>query len=82
VGRYRELYRAGAYAPKEYRRWLSGRIAPIARRHGLDRTRMSPMTAALRGSNSASSKGAESSHALLAAELAPSAAAGLQPTLF
>ncbi len=71
VGRYRELYRSGAYAPKEYRRWLSGRIKPIARRYGLDRARLDPMTGTVRGNAS-----------LLAAELAPSAAAGLQPTLF
>jgi DNA repair photolyase len=71
VGRYRELYRAGAYAPKEYRRWLSGRIRPIVRKYGLDRARLDPMTGTVRGNAS-----------LLAAELAPSAAATLQPTLF
>ncbi len=36
VGRYRQLYRGGAYVPAEYRAWLAGRVAPLLRRHGLD----------------------------------------------
>ncbi|MGO4384754.1 Rv2578c family radical SAM protein [Specibacter sp. RAF43] len=35
VGRYRRLYATGAYAPKEYRQWLAGRITEAKRRHGL-----------------------------------------------
>ena len=77
VGRYRELYRSGAYAPKEYRRWLAGRVKPILRRHGLDRTRLDPTTGTVRGNASG-----RTNNALLAAELAPTVAASLQPTLF
>ncbi|MGY1686470.1 Rv2578c family radical SAM protein [Geodermatophilus sp. SYSU D00867] len=36
VGRYRQLYRGGAYVPPEYRAWLAGRVGPLLRRHGLD----------------------------------------------
>ncbi|PWW24307.1 intein/intein [Geodermatophilus normandii] len=36
VGRYRQLYRGGAYVPAEYRAWLAARVAPLLRRHGLD----------------------------------------------
>lgn len=32
---YRRLYGDGAYAPKAYRAWLSARIRPLVRRHGL-----------------------------------------------
>lgn len=39
IGRYRQLYSSGAYAPKEYRAWLASKVRPIARRHGLERTR-------------------------------------------
>ncbi|MBO1750470.1 Rv2578c family radical SAM protein [Actinotalea sp. BY-33] len=38
VGRYRRLYGDGAYVPREYRRWLAERVAPLVRRHGLART--------------------------------------------
>jgi DNA repair photolyase len=37
VPRYRQLYGRGAYVSKEYRRWLGDRVAPLVRRHGLDR---------------------------------------------
>jgi DNA repair photolyase len=37
VPRYRQLYRGGAYVPAEYRAWLAERVAPLLRRHGLDR---------------------------------------------
>ncbi|MET0977056.1 MAG: Rv2578c family radical SAM protein [Leifsonia sp.] len=40
---YRSLYR-GTYAPKEYRTWLAERVAPLVRKHGLNRTRLSPNT--------------------------------------
>ncbi|MET8365364.1 intein-containing Rv2578c family radical SAM protein [Micromonospora sp. NPDC005194] len=35
--RYRELYRAGAYAPQAYQRELTARVRIAARRHGLHR---------------------------------------------
>lgn len=35
VGRYRELYRKGAYAPAEYRSWLRERVAPLVSKYGL-----------------------------------------------
>ncbi len=37
VPRYRELYRAGAYAPQSYQRELTARVRIAARRHGLHR---------------------------------------------
>ncbi|KQX05651.1 MULTISPECIES: intein-containing Rv2578c family radical SAM protein [unclassified Leifsonia] len=41
--KYRAMYR-GTYAPKEYRTWLAERVAPLVRKHGLNRTRLSPNT--------------------------------------
>ncbi|MGH3601661.1 MAG: intein-containing Rv2578c family radical SAM protein, partial [Pseudonocardiaceae bacterium] len=35
VSRYRELYRAGAYAPKTYRQSISARVNALARRYGV-----------------------------------------------
>jgi len=35
VGRYRELYRRGAYLPADYREMLRKRAAPLISRHGL-----------------------------------------------
>ncbi|GAA3637752.1 hypothetical protein GCM10022223_65830 [Kineosporia mesophila] len=35
VRRYRELYGSGAYASKDYRRWLAARVQPLLRRHGI-----------------------------------------------
>jgi DNA repair photolyase len=37
VPRYERLYARRAYVPAEYRSWLSGRVAPVLARHGLDR---------------------------------------------
>ncbi|GIF64864.1 radical SAM protein [Asanoa ishikariensis] len=37
VPRYRELYRAGSYVPKDYQREITARVRQAARRHGLDR---------------------------------------------
>ncbi|SNS30259.1 DNA repair photolyase [Geodermatophilus saharensis] len=37
VPRYRQLYRGGAYVPADYRSWLTERVGPLLRRHGLDR---------------------------------------------
>jgi len=39
VADYRRLYGRGAYAAADYRRWLAGRVAPLVRRHGLQRSR-------------------------------------------
>jgi DNA repair photolyase len=78
VPRYRALYGAGAYAPKEYRRQLAGRIRPLLRRHGLDRPHVDPAT----GSMGARPRPANAGVGALAAELSPAAAAALQPTLF
>jgi DNA repair photolyase len=36
VGRYRRLYGRGSYVPVDYRTWLSGRIAELQRRYGLE----------------------------------------------
>lgn len=35
VGRYRELYRKGAYVPAEYRAWLRERVGPLVSKYGL-----------------------------------------------
>ncbi|AYF98239.1 Rv2578c family radical SAM protein [Protaetiibacter intestinalis] len=72
--RYRELYGSGSYATKEYRRRLAARIRPLLRKHGLDRPRLDAAT----GTPRSGPRGVT----LLAAELAPDAAAALQPTLF
>ncbi|MFD2400176.1 radical SAM protein [Prauserella oleivorans] len=37
VPRYRQLYARGSYVDVGYRRWLSARVTPLLRRHGLDR---------------------------------------------
>ncbi|MFC5503527.1 Rv2578c family radical SAM protein [Lysinimonas soli] len=75
VGRYADMYRAGSYAPQEYRRWLAGRVRPLLRRHGLDRpTRLDRSTGVVRARGVGDG--------LIAAELSPAAAAAVQPTLF
>ncbi len=45
--RYRELYGDGAYAPKEYRRWLASRIKPLIRAAGLERAPEDPNTGSM-----------------------------------
>ncbi|MGV0603663.1 Rv2578c family radical SAM protein [Mycolicibacterium sp. XJ1904] len=35
VGKYRELYRRGAYLPQDYRKMLHDRAAPLVAKHGL-----------------------------------------------
>ncbi|AMU66269.1 Rv2578c family radical SAM protein [Mycobacteroides abscessus] len=35
VGRYRELYRKGAYVPAEYRAWLRERVGPLVQKYRL-----------------------------------------------
>lgn len=42
--KYHELYKRGAYAPKEYRQWLAERIQPLIRGHGLQRRTEDPAT--------------------------------------
>lgn len=42
--RYQQLYEHGAYAPKEYRRWLADRTEPLMRAHGLQRGAASAAT--------------------------------------
>jgi DNA repair photolyase len=37
VPRYEQMYARRAYVPAEYRMWLQQRVAPLLRRHGLDR---------------------------------------------
>ncbi len=44
VGKYRDLYKGATYAPKEYRKWLAGRIKPLMRAHGVERGREDPAT--------------------------------------
>ncbi|WP_084130751.1 Rv2578c family radical SAM protein [Demequina sp. NBRC 110055] len=56
--RYRELYGDGAYAPKEYRRWLAARIKPLIQRHGLARAVEDPNTGSM-GSTTGAVKRAE-----------------------
>jgi DNA repair photolyase len=48
VPKYRAMYSAGAYAPKEYRTWLAARIRPMVRAHGLERGRPDPMSGGVR----------------------------------
>ncbi len=78
VPRYRALYGAGAYAPKEYRRELAARIRPLLRRYGLERPNVDPATGSMGARPRPSARGSGA----LAAELSPAAAAALQPTLF
>jgi DNA repair photolyase len=78
VPRYRALYGAGAYAPKEYRRQLAARIRPLLRRYGLERPNVDPATGSMGARPRPSARGSGA----LAAELSPAAAAALQPTLF
>ena len=96
VGRYADMYRAGAYAPQEYRRWLAARVRPLLRKHGLDRPpRLDRATGVVRAGaiRDASGDGGgdprvggaramQGGRGLIAAELSPAAAAAIQPTLF
>lgn len=88
--RYRDLYGGGSYAQKEYRLWLSRRMTPLLRKHGLDRRpALDPATGVPRAGADAEYGPARSAvraaalgRGLLAAELPPQVAAALQPTLF
>lgn len=47
--KYRSMYYGrNRSAPLEYRRWLSERMRPILRAHGIERTRTSPVTGGVR----------------------------------
>jgi len=82
VGRYAEMYRGTAYAPKEYRRWLAARIRPLLRKHGLDRpARLDPATGVVRAAGAIGLREPRT-RGLIAAELSPAAAVAIQPTLF
>lgn len=95
VPKYEDLYKAGAYAPKEYRKWLAARIHPLMRKHGLARGQEDPVTGTVASRGSARARAgarnisliqADVNDALLAEEL-PRGVAGhllqqLQPTLF
>ena len=51
VPKYRSMYYGNnAYAPKAYRAWLSQRIRPLIRAHGLERGREDPVTGGIRSS--------------------------------
>jgi DNA repair photolyase len=78
--RYREMYQAGTYAPKEYRTWLAARIKPLIRAHGLERGREDPTTGGVLSTALAYPKpaGERMPRSLIAEELPPE----LVPTLF
>jgi DNA repair photolyase len=86
VPKYRELYKRGAYAPKEYRQWLAARIHPLMRAHGLEHRREDPATGGIlstaltpRGpATTAATTAKPAGESLIAAELPPE----LTPTLF
>ncbi|WP_211373502.1 intein-containing Rv2578c family radical SAM protein [Agromyces allii] len=49
VTKYRSMYYGqNAYAPKEYRKWLAARVAPLLRAHGLARGQEDPATGGVR----------------------------------
>jgi DNA repair photolyase len=48
VEKYRAMYGASTYAPKEYRSWLAARIRPLLRAHGLERGRPDPASGGVR----------------------------------
>jgi DNA repair photolyase len=48
VPRYESMYKFSSYAPKEYRRWLSDKFRPLARKHGLARGESEPVTGTVR----------------------------------
>ncbi|WP_349899585.1 intein-containing Rv2578c family radical SAM protein [Parafrigoribacterium soli] len=86
VPRYRELYAGGAYAPKEYRKWLAAKIKPLIRSHGLERGRADPATGAVRssalGRGSARVDGGSAPRSLIAEELPAGPGLSSTPTLF
>ncbi|QAV69296.1 radical SAM protein [Salinibacterium sp. UTAS2018] len=90
LDKYRSMYSAGNYAPKDYRKWLAAKLQPIIRRHGLQRTALDPATGIVgsralprvhAGVRSASGSAVRS---LIAEEMPPELAARAmpQPMLF
>jgi DNA repair photolyase len=73
VERYRSLYGSGAYAPREYLRWLDERVRPLLARHGWGHGA---------GHRLADREGAYPSGAMPGAGHAPEVATVLQPALF
>ncbi|MFP7760398.1 Rv2578c family radical SAM protein [Marisediminicola sp. LYQ85] len=89
VAKYAEFYSRGAYAPAEYRAWLADRIAPLIRKHKLERGREDPVTGGPRsralgvGSPPVAARPATETPQQESAEAAASiAAASPQPMLF
>jgi DNA repair photolyase len=81
--RYLRLFPPGVvYAPAGYRRWLAARMRPLLRRHGLERALTDESSGPPPGSLLERRRSGGEGARMLANELAPSAAAGLQPTLF
>lgn len=77
VGRYRELYRGGSYAPKEYRERLGRRVSRMRSRHGLARGATAPST----GVNASRALG-ENPGRTLSRTVEAQAEASTAPTLF
>jgi len=68
--RYREVFAGGTYAAKDYRTWLTARMRPLMRAHGLERGRTDPATGGPRSS---------ALDAALAAGSGPTVAPGFSP---
>jgi hypothetical protein len=58
VERYRSMYLDNTFAPKDYRRWLSERVRPILRAHGMGLGHVDPATGSMGFSNRLSDPGA------------------------
>jgi DNA repair photolyase len=84
TSRYADMYRGGAYAPKAYRAWLAERVQPLLRKYRLDRPDLDRATGVVRAraNRAGAILAASEDRGLIAAELSPSAAARIQPTLF
>jgi DNA repair photolyase len=78
VPRYLELYGANSYAPKAYRTWLSEKIRPLIRAHGLQHGSPDPATGTVRSKALARELSTGNETGLIQAALP----AGHQPTLF
>ncbi|MDM7831245.1 Rv2578c family radical SAM protein [Cellulomonas edaphi] len=72
VTRYRSLYGSGAYAPREYARWLDQRVRPLLTRHGLTPG----------GGHRLDAEGSYPEGSMPVAPESPAAASVLQPALF
>ncbi|MCU1414646.1 MAG: repair photolyase [Microbacteriaceae bacterium] len=78
VDRYRQMYGASSYAPREYREWLGKKVRPLLRAHGLDRGMTDDVTGSPRTRSLAGARELAATGSLIAAELP----GGVQPTLF